>query len=470
MKMKRWLQRLFDIRRDEVLPVCLAVLFFFCVLVALMILRPAREALGLRGGIDAVRWLFMGTALATLLVNPLFGWLVSRLPRLQFISATYAFFACSLVGFFLLLVLTPEAVGVVSGQVFYVWFSVFNLFATMVFWALMADRFTLEQGKRFFGLIAVGGTLGAIAGPALASQLAAPLGTPALLLVSAAFLAAGLAAAWGIARVRAPQLELAAGAAASGEVGPGEFAPGKVAPGDLVPAVDERAPIGGSAWAGVRAVFASRYLLGMAAYVVILAVMATFLYFTRLQMVAELGDDLDLRTTMFARIDLITQIATLLLQALVAGRLMQRVGVPLTLALLPLTTALGFIGLAMVGSLAALIAFEAAFRAVQRALMRPARETLFTVLRREDKYKAKAFIDTFVYRGGDVVGAQVEGLLGRLGMGLAALASVAVPLALMWAVLALWLGHTQQRMAAQLPLSKEHPPLHRGGSRHDFPP
>ncbi len=441
--MKTWLQRLFNVRRDEVLPVCLAVAFFFCVLVALMILRPAREALGLRGGIDAVRWLFMGTALVALLVNPLFGWLVSRLPRLQFISATYAFFACSLVGFFLLLVLTPEAVGVVSGQVFYVWFSVFNLFATMVFWALMADRFTLEQGKRFFGLIAVGGTLGAIAGPWLASQLAAPLGTPALLLVSAGFLAAGLAAAWGIARVRPPPL-----AQVPGERVPGEMLPGDGAPGEAAPVIDARAPIGGSPWAGVRAVFASRYLLGIAAYVVILAVMATFLYFTRLQMVAELGDDLDLRTTMFARIDLITQIATLLLQALVAGRLMQRVGVPMTLALLPLTTALGFVGLAMVGSLAALVAFEAAFRAVQRALMRPARETLFTVLPREDKYKAKAFIDTFVYRGGDVVGAQLEGLLGRLGMGLAALASVAVPLALLWAALAIWLGRTQQRMAA----------------------
>lgn len=428
--MTTWQQRLFDVRRDEVLPVCLAVLFFFCVLVALMILRPAREALGLRGGIDAVRWLFMGTAVVTLLVNPLFGWLVSRLPRLQFISATYAFFACSLVGFFLLLVLAPAAVGVVSGLVFYVWFSVFNLFATMVFWALMADRFTLEQGKRFFGLIAVGGTLGAIAGPWLALQLATPLGAPTLLLVSAGFLAAGLAAAWGIARVR-PLLPAAT-------------------PDDAVATVDAQASIGGSAWAGMRAVFGSRYLLGIAAYVVILAVMATFLYFTRLQMVAELGDDLDLRTTVFARIDLITQVATLLLQALVAGRLMQWVGVPLTLALLPLTTALGFIGLALVSSLAALIAFEASFRAVQRALMRPARETLFTVLHREDKYKAKAFIDTFVYRGGDVIGAQLEGLLGRLGMGLAALASVAVPLALMWAVLALWLGRTQQAMAESL--------------------
>lgn len=466
--MKSWLQRLFDVRRDEVLPVCLAALFFFCVLVALMILRPAREALGLRGGLDAVRWLFMGTALAALLVNPLFGWLVSRLPRLQFISATYAFFACSLVGFHLLLVLTPEAVGVASGQVFYVWFSVFNLFATMVFWALMADRFSLEQGKRFFGLIAVGGTLGAIAGPWLASRLAAPLGTPALLLVSAGFLSAGLAAAWGIARVRAPRSAPAAdatgrGGGVAGELVRGEGVRGEGVRGEGAPADDARTPIGGGAWAGVRAVFASRYLLGIAAYVVILAVMATFLYFTRLQMVAELGDDLDLRTTMFARIDLITQLATLLLQALVAGRLMQRVGVPLTLALLPLTTALGFVGLAMVGSLAALVAFEAAFRAVQRALMRPARETLFTVLPREDKYKAKAFIDTFVYRGGDVVGAQLEGLLGRLGMGLAALASVAVPLALLWAGLALWLGRTQQRMAtaaASAPAAQDAP-------RHD---
>ena len=195
----------------------------------------------------------------------------------------------------------------------------------------------------------------------------------------------------------------------------------------------------------------SRYLLGIATYVVILAVMATFIYFTRLQMVAALGDDLDLRTTWFARIDLITQVTTLVLQGIVAGHLMRRLGVPLTLALLPATVALGFIGLAIVGSLAALIVFEASFRAVQRAIMRPARETLYTVVRREDKYKSKAFIDTFVYRGGDVVGAQVEGLLGRLGMGLTALASVVVPLAIAWAALGIWLGRAQQRQAGDQP-------------------
>lgn len=432
-------QRLFNLRRDEVAPVLVAALFFFCVLTALMVLRPVRDTLGMQRGIEAVRWLFMGTAVVTLLVNPVFGLLVSRFRRLHFITATYLFFALSLLGFYLLLVLAPEAVGITSGQVFYVWFSVFNLFVTMVFWALMADRFSLEQAKRFFPLIAVGGTLGAICGPWLASVLARPIGTASLLLVSVGFLLLALLAAWTVARLQ----------------------PERARPADLEdleapPVVDEQAVIGGSAWEGFRAVLQSRYLLGIAAYVVILAVMATFIYFTRLQMVAALGEDADLRTVWFARIDLITQVSTLVLQALVAGHLMKRVGVHLTLALLPATVALGFVGLAMVGSLAALIAFEASFRAVQRAIMRPARETLFTVVSREDKYKSKAFIDTFIYRAGDVAGAQTEGLLGRLGMGLAALASVAVPLALVWAALGIWLGRTQQRHAGARPERPAH--------------
>jgi len=421
--------KLFNIHREEIFPVMLAVLFFFCVLTALMVLRPAREALGIQGGIETVRWLFVGTAVITLLVNPVFGLLVSRLRRLTFITTTYAFFGFSLIAFYLVMTRAPNIIGVISGQIFYVWFSVFNLFITMVFWALMADRFTLDQGKRFFGVIAVGGTCGAIFGPWLTSVLAEPLGTPALLLVSTGFLALAMAACWAITHIQPDRI-------------------GRTH--ETRPAIDERELIGGKAWEGFRAVFQSRYLLGIAIYVIILAIVVTFIYFTRLQMVAELGESTDQRTTLFARIDLITQAATLIMQALVAGHLMKRLGVHITLALLPLTTVLGFIGLAMVGSLAALITLEASFRAVQRAIMRPARETLYTVSSREDKYKAKAFIDTFVYRGGDVVGAQVEGLLGRLGMGLAAVASVAVPLALMWALLGLWLGRTQQSIATAL--------------------
>ena len=417
-----FLQRFTNIRREEVGPTLVAGLFFFCVLTALMVIRPAREALGMQRGIEALRWLFVGTVVVTLLVNPVFGWLVSRFRRLVFINATYLFFAAGLVAFYLLLVLTPENIGQLTGQIFYVWFSVFNLFATMLFWALMADRFTLEQSKRLFGAIAVGGTLGAIFGPWLASQLAKPFGTPVLLLVAAGFLLLALAAAWWITRLR----------------------PEVAQPGA---AREEHAVIGGSAWQGLRSVARSPYLLAICGYVLILAVMVTFLYFTRLQMVAALGTDVDMRTTMFANIDLITQVTTLVLQLIVTGHLMKRLGVPMTLALLPLTAVLGFVGLAIVGSLAALIGFEAAFRAVQRGVMRPARETLFTVVPRADRYKAKAFIDTFVYRTGDLVGAQTEGLLGRLGMGLGALASVALPLAAAWMVLGLWLGRAQRARA-----------------------
>jgi ATP:ADP antiporter, AAA family len=415
------LQRFANIRRQEVAPTLVAGLFFFCVLTGLMVVRPAREALGMQRGIEAIRWLFIGTVVVTLLVNPLFGLLVSRFRRLAFISATYLFFVFGLLVFYALLVLAPASIGERTGQVFYVWFSVFNLFATMLVWALMADRFSLEQSKRLFGAIAVGGTLGAIFGPWLASVLARPLGTAALLLVAAGFLVLALGAAWWLTRLPLDR-------------------PG---PRDRL----EPMVIGGSAWEGFQAVFRSPYLLAICAYVLILAVMATFIYFTRLQMVAALGTSLDMRTATFAQIDMITQVATLVLQALVTGHLMKRLGVAVTLALLPVTAALGFIGLALIGSLAALIALDATFRAVQRGIMRPARETLFTITPRADRYKAKAFIDTFIYRTGDVIGAQTEGLLGRLGMGLAALASFAIPLAMVWMALGLWLGYAQRARA-----------------------
>ena len=419
-------QRFFQVRRGEGPAVVASVLSFFFILTALMVIRPARESLGMRRGIDAIRWLFIGTAVVTLAVNPLFALMVSRYRRIVFITATYLFFALSLIGFYLLLVSAPTAIGEVSGMVFFVWFSVFNLFSTMVFWALMADRFSLEQSKRLFGVISVGGSLGAIAGPWLASQLTEPLGTAGLLPVAATSLGLAVVAAWAVTRLHPRN-------------------PEAVASADAPPVVDERAIIGGSVWEGFRAVFRSRYLLGIAAYVLILTVISTFIYFTRLQMVAALGTDLDMRTGVFARIDLYTQLTTLVLQAVVTGHLMKRLGVHITLALLPAMVSLGFIGLAISASLAALIVLQAMFSAMQRAIIRPARETLFTVVPREDKYKAKAFIDTFVYRVGDVVGAQTEGLLGRLAMGLSALVAVTVPLALVWGALGVWLGRAQLR-------------------------
>jgi AAA family ATP:ADP antiporter len=429
----RLLQTLLNVRREEVGPVLIAALFFFCVLTALMLLRPARDALGMERGIENIRWLFIGTAVVTLAVNPLFGWLVSRLRRLQFIGATYGFFVLSLVGFWALLMFAPGAIGQRSGQVFYVWFSVFNLFVTMVFWALLADRFSSEQGKRLFALISVGGTLGAIFGPWLTSQLAEPLGTPSLLLVAGGFLLLALATAWLLVRV-APDRAT-------------PYAPAVVTAGFA----SEAERIGGSAWAGLRAVFRSRYLTGIAGYILLMTVLATFIYFTRLQMVAAISDSMDTRAAILGNIDMWTQVAVLILQLTLTGKIIQRFGLGMALAVLPVATVIGFIGLAVYGSFVVLILLEGANRAVQRGITRPAREALFTVVSREEKYKAKAFIDTFIYRSGDVVGAQTEGVLGRLGLAMGGLVSVVVPLALVWAALGIWLGRAQVRRAAPPP-------------------
>ncbi|ANB18054.1 NTP/NDP exchange transporter [Dokdonella koreensis] len=441
----RLLQTLFNLRREEIGPVLIVALFFFCVLTALMLLRPARDALGMERGIESIRWLFIGTALVTLAVNPLYGWLVSRLRRLQFIGATYGFFVLSLVGFWALLMFAPGAVGQRSGQVFYVWFSVFNLFVTMVFWALLADRFTSDQGKRFFALISVGGTLGAIFGPWLTAQLAQPLGTPNLLLVAGGFLLIALVMAWLLVRL------------APDRTGPD-------APAATAGLASEAERIGGSAWAGLRAVFRSSYLTGIAGYILLMTVLATFIYFTRLQMVAAVSDSTDARAAILGNIDMWTQVAVLVLQFTLTGKIIKRFGLGVALAILPVATALGFIGLAIYGSFVVLILLEAANRAVQRGITRPAREALFTVVGREDKYKAKAFVDTFIYRAGDVVGAQTEGALGRLGLALGGLVSVVVPLALVWAALGLWLGRAQARYTASPPASAT-PAA--GGDAHD---
>ncbi|WP_437203008.1 NTP/NDP exchange transporter [Planctomicrobium sp. SH664] len=436
------LQRFVNVRREEIAPLLVSAFYFFCVLTALMILRPARDALGMKSGMDNIRWLFIGTAFVSLAVNPVFSWLVSRFNRVTFITLAYGFFMVSLIGFYGLLTRAPQSVGEASGMVFYVWFSVFNLFCTMIFWALMADRFTFEQSKRLFGTIAVGGTLGAIAGPWLATKLAPTWGTPALLLVAAGFLGVSIVTAWVIGMMQPERDER------------GEAAE-----------QDSRSIIGGSAWEGIRAVFRSRYLLGISAYMLILSVIATFIYFTRLQMVAELKKETDAHTKILAEIDLYTQIATLVLQLVAAGHVMKRFGVSVALALLPLMMAGGFLGLAIFSSLGVLVALDVMFKSVQRSIMRPARETLFTVVSRADKYKSKAFTDTFVYRGGDVIGAQTEAVIKSLGMGMVGLASVAIPITLVWGVLGFWLGRksgaiqVQQELDAATALLPEPDPV-----------
>jgi len=427
MDLPRLWRRLFNLRGDEIAPASIAAAMFFCVMTALMLLRPARDAFGLELGIERVRTLIAVTAVATLVMTPLFGWWVGRLKRLQLVAVTYGGIVLTLVGFWGMMTFAADATRAASALLFYVWFNVFNLFVTTVFWALLADRFDSEQGQRVFALISTGGTLGAIFGPWLTTRLAAALGTQDLLLVASASLLLAIVAASGL--LRQPRI---AGQAPAARVAVAET------------------PVGGSAWGGIGPVLRSPYLAGIAGYVMLTSVVATFVYFTRLQMVAGLADNLDARAVILARIDMWTHIAVLLLQLTLTQRIIKRFGLGVTLALLPVTSALGFAGLAIYGSFLGLILLEAGTRAVQRGCIQPAREALFTVLGREDTYKAKAVVDTFIYRAGDVAGAQAEGMLGRLGVASTALVSVVLPLSLVWGLLALWLGREHVRRARRV--------------------
>lgn len=422
---------MFDVRREELAPLLTATFGFFCVLTALMLLRPVRDAVGMAGGLENVRGLFMATALVTLALNPAFGLLMGRVRRPHAIAMTYGFFALTLLLLWASMTFGSAAVGLRSGQAFYVWFSVLNVFGTMVFWALASDRFTHEQGTRLFALIAIGGTLGAIFGPWLTSRLAQPIGASNLLPLSAVFLALGILCARRLIR----------------------FTPGRNDAGDGTQEhhADAAAPMGGGAWDGALAVIRSSYLAGIAGYVLLLAVMTTLVYLTRLQMVAGASAGQDAMAALLADIDMWTQSVFLVLQLAMATRIGHRVGPGHALVVLPLATAAGFAGLAAHGGIAVLYVLEAASRAIQRGIARPARELLFMHLARDHRYKARAFIDTFVHRLGDVLGAQIDAVSGRAGAGPAGLPVVAIPLATAWALLAVWLGRRYDNARRKLP-------------------
>lgn len=424
--MAAWVARITNIHRREIGVALLAALLFYLILTSLMVLRPARESMGLESGIEVVRWLFMGTLLATLIAHPVFAWFVSRFPRRMFLPLTYRFFSLNLVAFSLLVTFWPELVGEVTGRVFYIWLSVFNLAAVSLFWALLADGMKVQQSKRLFAPVAVGGTLGAISGSAISATFATIVGTVGLLLVAALLLEF---CAW-IVTPLGRRLDTLHAKRVSGK-----------------PLARSDSIIGGDAWAGMRQVVRSPYLMNICLYVALMAIVATFLYFTQLRLVDALQLGRDANTRVFANIDLWTQIATLALQAIIAGHLMRRVGVGVALAILPVLTAGGIIALALAPALGLLVIVQAAVRAVQRAIARPARETLFTVVSREDKYKAKSFIDTFIYRGGDVIGAQAERPLSLVAPGLMGMAIAIVPIAIAWTGISIYLGVRQSTLA-----------------------
>lgn len=415
---RRTIERLFGIRPDDVGPALLCALCYFLVLSAWFIIRPVREQLGLAGGVENLNWLFLATLAVTLAATPIYGALAHRLSRGAFIATVYGLFVGTLLIFGAAFSLVDGPLEVWLGRAFYIWASVLNMFLIAVFTALMVDIWSLERSRRAFGLIAVGGTLGAISGSAITSALAAVTPITGLLAISCSIFIIAAAVMIIVQRrfaTREPQATRS---------DPLTFA---------------------KAAEGMTLVARSPYLLGVCAFMLCLTVLNSFLYFEQARIVAANVETREARTAIFAQINLWTQSLTLAAQIFLTAHALRRLGTALTLLILPLVTLAGFGALAISPTLGVLIAFQVIRGASNYALAKPARETLFTVLTRNEKYKAKGFIDTFVYRGGDALGALSDKAIAAATIP-GALPFVAMGIAGLWGVVAILLGLQQRRI------------------------
>src|SRR6266850_1270586 len=411
---------LVQVRRGEVAAMLWSFAYFFCLLCGYYILRPVRDEMGIQGGVENLQWLFTGTFVTMLVAVPLFGWVSSRFPRRKLLPIVYLFFVANLLIFYVLLQF--RIAPTFTAQAFFIWVSVFNLFVVSVFWSFMADLYRNEQARRLFGFISAGGSLGALAGPTVTATLAPATGPANLLPLSACLL---LMAVLCIYRLAGPVAR-----------NPGEQSE-----------IGRRAaeqPIGGSIFAGVTLALKSPYLLGIGVYVVLGTVLATFLYFHQAYIVSMAISDSGDRTALFAKIDLAVNVLTLVCQLFVVNRLIGRFGIGIALMVLPALAVVGFFLIGLAPTLTVLVVFQVIRRAGEYAITRPAREILFTVLNREEKYKSKNLIDTVVFRGGDAVSGWMFEGLRLIGLGLAGIAFVAMPIALLWAGTGWWLGRNQE--------------------------
>ena len=428
--MKAAPHRLLDVRRDELGIVIASCLFFFCLLGANYVWRPVRDEMGVSAGPENLWGLYTGTLVATLVVSPIFAWLVSRMQRRLFITLTYRFFALSLVIFFAI-IHGEDIEGSRASMVLYVWLSTFNLLIISVFWGFMGDIFRNEQSKRLYGLIGAGGTLGAVVASKSISWLMA-LEThpdPATLLLLAALL-----------------LEIC--------VQTMQWIAKRAPPRPAQPHLVE--PQRPDALTGMRLIRQKPYLQILCVYMTLQTICATFLYYEQANLLKQLMPDRADRTVFLADINFWVNTLTLCVQVFFTGKLLRWMGITFTLLPLPLIAMGGFSALASHASLFALQTMTILSKACEYATAKPARETLYTVVSRAEKYQAKSFIDTFVYRGGDWLGGFFfHQIFSRGILSLSGMAWLAVPIAGAWTAVAYTLGRRQEALAKAAEISSD---------------
>lgn len=423
---------LFNVEQREAPSVVAGLLMFFLLFTAYFMLRPVRETMGVAGGVRNLQWLFTATFVATLAMLPVFGWLASKLPRRTLLPWLYGGCAMVLAGFAAGLWAAPDSLWV--ARAFYIWLSVFNLFAISLAWSVLADVLVPGQAKRTFALIASGASIGGLTGPILGAALVGPLGHAGLLLLSAVLLLGSAAAAAWLHRWRDANPLPAAEA--------------------QEPAAARRKPLGGNPFAGATETLRSPYLMGITVFVLLLASINTFLYFEQARLVAETFPDRTTQTQVFGIIDAVVQGLSLLIQAFVTGHVARRLGVGVLLVSVPFAMAAGFLALAMAPVFAVFVVVMVIRRVGEYALLRPGREMLYAVVPTEQKYKAKNFIDTVVYRGGDALSGWIKRALDVASDSPAVAMIFGAVLAVCWGLCGFFLGRREQALEAQQSASR----------------
>jgi len=412
-------------RPGELVGLARAFLCVFCMFSAYSILRPIRETMGITSGVSTLPALFWGTFIVMLAVQPVYGWLTSRFRRSTFLPWVYLFFVLNILGFYAWFNVQADHTWI--ARVYFVWLSVFNLFVVAVFWSLMADVFDREQAGRLFGFIAAGISTGGLFGPFLVQRLAEPIGTINLLPLSAGLLSLSLLLMLGVLRWQ------------------------RRVTGGAVAGIDPDAKLGGHSFAAFVQLLRSPYLALIALFVFLLTWISTFLYLEQQALVAQVFPDRDAQTAFFSRIDFWVQAGSLLIQLFLFGRLYRWLGFRALIVSIPLLMMLGFATLALFPTFAVLVGVMVIRRIGEYSITRPSRDTLYTVVTREEKYKAKSLIDTFVYRGGDATSASAHTIVkATFDLGLSGVAWCGAALAAIWALVALRLGreHVARRSAA----------------------
>jgi AAA family ATP:ADP antiporter len=424
----RWLTRAFDVERDEAGAVIAGFTLFFLLFAGYFMLRPVRETMGITGGVDNLQWLFTGTFVATLAAMPLFGWVAAKVRRRRILYWVYGFFATNLMVFGACFMVRPDDVWI--ARTFYIWLSVFNLIAISVAWSVLVDVFAIAQAKRLFGLMVAGASLGGLTGPLLGVLLVGAIGHAGLMLLSAILLIASMFAAHAVQRWRdaRPQGDVGAHAAATSP--------------------PRSVPLGGNPLAGAIEVLRSPYLLGIAAFMLLLASVTTFLYFEQARLVEVRFPDSEDQTRVFGIIDIVVQSLAIVTQLFVTGRIAKKLGIGVLLVAVPLVVTAGFLWLALAPTFAVLAVVMVVRRAGEYAFVRPGREMLYTVVPPQEKYKAKNFNDTVVYRGADAVSAWVKAGIDMMAQQPAIAMVVGSAIALTWAYNGAALARMQRRMTS----------------------